>query len=163
MEGRTVTDKGLKKAQRVKTFIENLTYSKGEWAGDPFMLLPWQWGKVIAPAFATLREDGNRQYRYVYVEIPKKNGKTELGAAIALYMLCADKEGAPAVYSAAGDKEQAGLVYSAAAEMVRHSPDLKHLKVLDSRKRIINPRNSGFYQVLSSESELQHGLSSGTF
>ncbi|MBA4417241.1 MAG: terminase [Syntrophus sp. (in: bacteria)] len=154
-----MTDAGLKKALRVKTFIENLTFSKGQWQGQQFKLLPWQWEKVIAPAFGTIREDGNRQYRYVYVEIPKKNGKTEIGAAIALYMLCADKEGKPEIYSAAGDKEQAGLVYSAAAEMVKHSPDLKHLKILDSRKRIINPRNSGFYQVLSSESELQHGLS----
>lgn len=154
-----LTDKGLKKAQRVKTFIENLTYSKGEWQGEPFRLLPWQWEEVIAPAFGTLREDGNRRYRFVYVEIPKKNGKTELGAAIALYMLCADREGKPEIYSASGDREQAALVYSAASEMVRHCPDLKYLKVLDSRKRIVNPRNSGFYQVLSSESELQHGLS----
>ena len=154
-----ITEKGLKKALRVKMFIENLTYSKGEWQGEPFRLLPWQWEKVILPAFGTLREDGRRQYRFVYLEVPKKQGKTELGATIALYMLCADKEGAPAVYSAAGDREQAALVYSAAAEMVRHCPDLKHLKVLDSRKRIVNPRNSGFYQVLSSESELQHGLS----
>jgi phage terminase large subunit-like protein len=148
------------KALRVKAFIENLCFSKGEWAGRPFRLLPWQWEQVILPAFATIREDGLRQYRYVYVEIPKKNGKTELGAAIALYMLCSDKEGKPEVYSAAGDREQAGLVYSAAAEMVKHSAVLsKHLKVLDSRKRIVNPRTSGFYQVLSSESELQHGLS----
>jgi phage terminase large subunit-like protein len=153
-------DKGLKKALRVKTFIENLTYSKGQWTGNPFQLLPWQWERVIAPAFGTLRQDGNRQYRFVYVEIPKKNGKTELGAAIALYMLCADKEGKPEIFSASGDREQAALVYSAAAEMVKRSPVLSRcLKVLDSRKRIINPRNSGFYQVLSSESELQHGLS----
>ena len=155
-----ITEKGLKKALRVKTFIENLTYSKGEWQGEPFRLLPWQWEKVILPAFGTLREDGSRQYRFVYVEIPKKNGKTELGAAVALYMLCADKEGRPEIYGCSGDREQAGLVYGAAAEMVRHSPVLsKYLKVLDSRKRIINPKNSGFYQVLSSESELAHGLS----
>lgn len=148
------------KAERVKKFIENLTFSKGEWAGKPFKLLPWQWEKIILPAFGTVKENGLRQYRFVYCEVPKKQGKTECGAAIALYMLCADGEGKPEVFSAAGDREQAGLVYSAAAEMVKASPVLsKHLKVLDSRKRIINKRNSGFYQVLSSESELQHGLS----
>ena len=93
-------------------------------------------------------------------KFPKKNGKTELGAAIALYMLCADGEGKPEIYSAAGDREQAGLVFSAATEMVKHNKTLsKHLKIIDSRKRIINKRNGGFYQVLSSESELQHGLS----
>ncbi|MCK9364016.1 MAG: terminase large subunit [Syntrophales bacterium] len=151
---------GLEKALRVKTFIENLTFSKGQWAGQPFNLLPWQWEDVVLPAFGTLKKDGFRQYRFVYIEIPKKNGKSELGAALALYLLCADGEGKPEVYSAAGDREQAGLVYEAAAQMVKNSPVLsKCLKVLDSRKRIINPRNSGFYQVLSSESELQHGLS----
>lgn len=155
-----MNDKGLDKALRVKTFIENLHYSKGVWAGQPFQLMPWQWERLVLPAFGTLREDGSRQYRFVYCEIPKKNGKTELGAAIALYMLCADQEGKPEVYSASGDREQASLVYGAAAEMVKHSPVLsKYLKILDSRKRIVNPRNSGFYQVLSSESELQHGLS----
>ena len=110
-----ITEKGLKKALRVKTFIENLTYSKGEWQGEPFRLLPWQWEKVILPAFGTLREDGSRQYRFVYVEIPKKNGKTELGAAVALYMLCADKEGRPEIYGCSGEREQAGLVYVASA------------------------------------------------
>jgi len=150
----------IAKAERVKKFIENLSFSKGQWAGQPFKLLPWQWEEVILPVFGTVRENGLRQYRFVYVEIPKKNGKTELGAAIALYCLCADGEGKPEVFSAAGDREQAGLVYSAAAEMVRANAVLsKHLKILDSRKRIINRRNSGFYQVLSSESELQHGLS----
>jgi phage terminase large subunit-like protein len=148
------------RALRVKAFAENLTFSKGEWAGKPFRMLPWVWTDIVSPGFGMVRENGLRQYRYIYVEVPKKNAKTENGAIIALYGLCADGEGKPEVYSAAGDKEQAGLVYSAAAEMVIHSPVLsKHLKVVDSRKRIINRRNNGFYQVLSSESELQHGLS----
>lgn len=150
----------MQKALRVKTFIQNLSFSKGQWAGQPFNLLPWQWEKLVLPAFGTIKSDGSRQYRFVYCEIPKKNGKTELGGALALYMLCADREGKPEVYSASGDKEQAGLCFSAAAEMVKSSPILsKNLKILESRKRIVNPRNSGFYQVLSSESELQHGLS----
>lgn len=149
-----------KKALRVKTFIENLTFSKGEWAGKPFEILPWQWKEVILPTFGTLRKNKARQYRFVYVEIPKKNGKTELGAAIALYMLCADGEGVPEVYSAAGDTQQASLVYNAAAQMVKHNDTLsKHIKVLPASKRMVNQRNSGFYRVLSSESELQHGLS----
>jgi phage terminase large subunit-like protein len=147
------------KALRVKKFIENLTFSKGEWQGKPFRLIDWQWEKILRPAFGTLREDGYRQYRFVYVEVPKKSGKTELGGAIALYMLCADREGKPEIFSAAGDREQAGLVYQAAEEMAKKCHALRHLKILESRKRIVNPRNSGFYQVLSSESELQHGLS----
>ncbi len=149
-----------KKALRVKAFIENLSFSKGEWAGKTFELLPWQWGKIIKPLFGTMTKDGKRQYRTAYLEIPKKNGKSELGAALALYMLCADGEGAPEVYGAASDREQAGLIYNAAAAMVRNSPILsKSLKVLDSRKRIIYQKNNGFYQVLSSESYSKHGIS----
>ncbi len=149
-----------KKALRVKSFIENLTYSKGEWAGKQFKLLPWQWQEIILPLFGTLKKDGLRQYRTCYVEVPKKNGKSEIGAALALYMLCADGEGAPEVYGAAADREQAGLIYHAAASMVMHNPILsKALKVVDSRKRIIYPKNNGFYQVLSAESYNKHGIS----
>lgn len=148
------------KACRVKTFIENLTFSKGEWAGKSFHLLPWQWHDVISPLFGTINEDGLRQYRTCYVEIPKKNGKSELGAALALYMLCADGEGAPEIYGCAADREQAGLIYHAAAAMVRNSPTLsKVCKILDSRKRIVYPKNGGFYQVLSAESYTKHGIS----
>ncbi len=150
----------LKRAEKVREFIRNLSYSKGEWAGKAFDLLPWQWDQLVKPLFATVKEDGLRQYRTCYVEVPKKNGKTEIGAALALYMLCADGEKAPEVYSAAADREQAGLIYQAASAMVRNNKVLSaRLKVLDSRKRIINQKNNGFYQVLSSESYTKHGIS----
>ncbi len=150
----------LKRAEKVREFIRNLSYSKGEWAGKAFELLPWQWEQIVKPLFSTLKPDGLRQYRTCYVEVPKKNGKTELGAALALYMLCADGEKAPEVYSAAADREQAGLIYQAASAMVRKNKVLSaRLKVLDSRKRIINQKNNGFYQVLSSESYTKHGIS----
>lgn len=140
-------------------FIESLTHTQGEWAGKKFKLLPWQWENVIRPLFGTLREDGFRQYRFCYVEIPKKNGKTPLSAALGLYMLCADGESAPEVYLAAGDREQAGYIYRYASQMAAANPTLaKNLKILDSRKRIINHRNNGFMQVLSSESYSKHGI-----
>lgn len=147
------------KADRVISFIESLTHTQGEWAGQPFKLLPWQRRDVIEPLFGTLREDGFRQYRFCYVEIPKKNGKTPLSAAIGLYMLCADREAAPEVYLAAADREQAGYIYRYASQMARGNDTLsKHLKILDSRKRIINHRNNGFMQVLSAESYTKHGI-----
>lgn len=89
--------------------------------------------------------------------IPTHN--TEMAAALALYMLCADGENSPEVYSAAADRNQATLVYKPASYMVRHNKKLRHdLKVLDSQKRIINYTNSGFYQVLSAETYTKHGL-----
>ncbi len=150
----------IEKAERVKRFIEKYcTYSKGEWAGKPFRLLPWQWDEVIKPLFGTLNDDGYRQYRTCYVEIPKKNGKTELVGAIGLYMLTNDGEKGAEVYCAAADREQATLCYQAASAMVRNSDELsRHLKCLDSKKRIIYHKNNSFLQVLSSESYTKHGL-----
>ena len=154
-------DEGLQKAERVKRFIErHCTYSKGEWAGKPFRLLPWQWEDIVRPLFGTLNGGGNRQYRICYCEIAKKNGKTELCAALGLYMLAADDEKGPEVYVAAADREQAGITYLAASAMVRADATLsKNLKCLDSRKRIIYQAKNGFLQVLSSESYTKHGLS----
>jgi phage terminase large subunit-like protein len=157
----SATDPGLAKAERVKRFIEtHCTYSKGEWAGQPFRLLPWQWDDLVKPLFGTLNGGDLRQYRVCYCEIPKKNGKTELCAALALFMLTSDFEEGPEVYVAAADREQAGLTYQAASTMVRASATLsKNLKCLDSRKRIIFGAKNGFLQVLSSESYTKHGLS----
>lgn len=150
----------IKKAEKVKKFIEQYcTYSSGEWAGKPFRLLPWQWDELIKPLFGTTNEKGLRQYRTAYVEIPKKNGKTELVAAIGLYMLTNDGEYGAQVYCAAADREQASLVYQAASSMVRNSGELtEYLKCLDSRKEIRYPRKNSFLKVLSSESYTKHGI-----
>ncbi|MEI7672330.1 MAG: terminase TerL endonuclease subunit [Deltaproteobacteria bacterium] len=149
------------KADRVKRFIETYcTFSKGEWAGKPFNLLPWQWDELIKPLFGTVNGDGFRQYRTCYTEIPKKNGKSELCAALGLYMLTNDKEDGAEVYLAAADREQASIVYQAAATMVSNNPELsKHIKRLDSRKRLVYAKKNSFLQVLSSESYTKHGLS----
>lgn len=151
----------IKKAEKVKRFIEKYcTFSKGEWAGEPFMLLPWQWDDIVKPLFGTLNDEGVRQYRTAYCEIPKKQGKSELCAALGLYMLTNDGEAGAEVYLAASDREQASIVYQAAATMVSNSEDLtKHIRRLDSRKRLIFQKKNSFMQVLSSESYTKHGLS----
>ena len=72
-------------------FIENLCHTKGKWAGQPFKLIPWQ-EQLVRDVFGILNPDGTRQFRVCYCEIPKKQGKSELAAAIALYLTCADGE-----------------------------------------------------------------------
>ena len=81
-----------KKARRVIRFIECLKHTKGEFHGKPFKLLPWQ-EKIIRDVFGTVRDEepSMRQYNQVYIEIGKKNGKSELGAALALNMLINDE------------------------------------------------------------------------
>jgi len=150
----------ITRAERVRDFTESLVHSRGRWAGRPFRLMDWQWEKIIKPLYGTLRDDGLRQYRYCYIEVPKKSGKTELAAPLALYHVCADGEGSPEVFSAAADTAQAALVYHPAAFMARNNKTLAaRLDVRDSVKRISYRGNNGFYQVLSAEHHTKHGLS----
>jgi phage terminase large subunit-like protein len=146
------------KADRAVTFIENLRHTKGKWAGKPFRLLPWQ-EQIIRDVFGVVNERGMRQFRTVFIEIGKKNGKSELAAAVALFLLYADNEPSAEVYGAAADRPQASIVFDVAMHMVENAPALnKRSKILDSRKRIVNYSNAGFYQVLSSEVGTKHGL-----
>lgn len=146
------------KADRAVTFIENLRHTKGKWAGKRFWLLPWQ-EQIIRDVFGIVDEKGNRQFRTAYVEIGKKNGKSELAAAVALYLLFADNEPSAEVYGAAADRQQASIVFDVAHQMVQMTPALlKRCKIMAATKRIVNYENAGFYQVLSAEVGTKHGL-----
>ena len=89
----------------IRFFEERCKHTKAKWAGTPFHLLDWQVEEVIKPLFGTLKPDGTRQYRICYVEIPKKNGKTEFGGGIGIYGLIGDDEPGAEVYSAAGNRD----------------------------------------------------------
>ena len=146
------------KADRAVTFINNLSHTKGKWAGNRFDLLPWQ-EQIVRDLFGIVKEDGNRQFLTAYIEIPKKNGKSELAAAIALYLLYADNEASAEVYGAACDRNQASIVFDVAKQMVQMSrPLVKCSKIMGATKRIVNYSNAGFYQVLSAETGTKHGL-----
>lgn len=147
------------KADRAVKFIENLCHTKGKWAGTRFWLLPWQ-EQLIRDIFGIVKPDGNRQFRTAFVEICKKVGKSELAAAIALYLLYADNEPSTEVYGAAADRQQASIVFDVARQMVEMSPALmKRSKLMSATKRIVNYGNAGFYQVLSAEVGSKHGFS----
>ncbi|MGE9883658.1 terminase large subunit [Blautia obeum] len=147
------------KADRAVKFIENLCHTKGKWAGKRFWLLPWQ-EQLIRDIFGIVKPDGNRQFRTAFVEICKKVGKSELAAAIALYLLYADNEPSAEVYGAAADRQQASIVFDVARQMVEMSPALmKRSKLMSATKRIVNYGNAGFYQVLSAEVGSKHGFS----
>lgn len=146
------------KADRAVAFIQNLCHTKGKWAGKPFMLLPWQ-EQIVRDLFGIVKADGKRQFLTAYIEIGKKNGKSELAAAVALYLLYVDNEPSAEVYGAACDRNQASIVFDVARQMVETSPALmRRSKIRTAGKRIINYRNAGFYQVLSAETGTKHGL-----
>ncbi len=146
------------KAQRAVEFIRCLKHTKGRWRGQAFDLLPWQ-ETIIRDVFGTVKEDGFRQYNTAYVEIPKKNGKSELAAGVALYMTCGDNEWGAEVYGCASDRQQASIVFDVAVDMVEQCPALKkRIKPVMSVKRLVYKPTNSFYQVLSAEAYTKHGL-----
>lgn len=148
------------RAQRVIQFIECLKHTKGEFHGKPFYLLDWQ-KKIIQDVYGNVRDEDptKREYSTVYVEIPKKQGKSELGAAIALNQLVNDGEWKAEVYSCAADRQQAGIVFDVACDMVRQSKALSsRIKIVPSTKKMIYEPTGSIYQVLSSDVATKHGL-----
>ncbi len=149
-------DKGA--ADFAVAFIESLCHTKGTWAGKPFELIDWQ-EQIIRDLFGILKKNGYRQFNTAYVEIPKKQGKSELAAAVALLLCCGDGEERAEVYGCAADRQQAGIVFDVAADMVRMCPALsKRVKILASQKRMVFQPTNSFYQVLSAEAYSKHGF-----
>lgn len=140
------------------SFIKCLCHTKGTWAGKPFELIDWQ-EQIIRDVFGTIKPNGYRQFNTAYIEIPKKMGKSELAAAVALLLTCGDGEERAEVYGCAADRQQASIVFEVAADMVRMCPALnKRVKILASQKRIIYQPTNSFYQVLSAEAYSKHGF-----
>jgi phage terminase large subunit-like protein len=105
-------------------FPRYLRHTKGRWAGRPFDLLPWQ-RSIIRAAFGWKRADGLRRFRNVFLEVPRKNGKTGLAAGVALYLAFASGEVGAEVYCAATTKEQANITFREASRMRALSPQLR--------------------------------------
>lgn len=146
------------KALYVTQFIQLLKHTKGKFYGKPFILLPWQ-HEIFSDVYGTVDENGLRQYQYVYLEVPKKNGKTEMAAAAGVYHTFADGEIKGEVYGCAADRAQASLSFDVAVDMVDQCPALKkRAKYRASQKKLEDKITGTFYQVLSAEAFTKHGL-----
>ena len=146
-------------AQIAVNFFERLLrHSKGEWAGQPFVLQRWQRDEIIRPLFGWKRSsDGTRRYRTAYIEIPRKNGKSTLCAGIALLLLFADGEPGAEIYSAAADREQAAIVFDEAKAMITASPQLT-MRCEVYKRSIVVLSERAAYKVLSADAFTKHGL-----
>jgi phage terminase large subunit-like protein len=144
-------------ANRACEFFElQLRHSQGEWAGQLFILQPWQRG-IVRRLFGWKRPDGTRRYRKLYCEIPRKNGKSTFAAGLALLLTSADGEGGAKVYGAATDKNQAKLVYDEACNMVNASEALKkRCEVFTTA--IMHRKSLSSYRAISSEGKNKDGL-----
>nr|WP_297175113.1 terminase large subunit [uncultured Agathobaculum sp.] len=147
-------------ASFVCDFIECLTCSNGA----PFKLMDWQRDAVTEFYGEMVKDECDpdglyiRRYQYLYIEIAKKNGKSELAAGLAVYHLYADGEINGEVYVVAADRDNAGIVFNAAKWMVEHSPTLmKRSRIVDSTKTIYDTVSGSKMKVLSSEAYSKHG------
>lgn len=147
---------------RFLRFARKLRHIKGrQFAGRPLELDLWQIVFVVAPVFGWKRADGLRFYESAFVEVPRKNGKSTLCAAIALYLLMSDREPGAEVISAARDRNQARAVFDVAAAMANAAPALRRrLKIATRAGRIAYPASSSSYVVISSDRGglSKHGL-----
>ncbi len=139
-------------------FPRFLIHTKGEWAGRPFELEEWQKNEIIRPVFGwKRRSDGLRRYTIVYVEVPRKNGKSQLAAGCALLLLHCDGEAGAEIYSLAADRFQAKIVFDEAARMCRASGVLASRSEI-FRREIFVKSTLSYYRVLSSDVPTKHGL-----
>lgn len=143
----------------VHFFKTYLRHSKGEFAGKPFLLEPWQRDDVVMPLFSWRRLDRTRRFRKAGVWIPKKNGKSAMASGFGLYGLLADGEAGAEIYCVAVDREQAGIVFNEAVRMKNASPGLSgRLRDLTTTKRIIYEAENAFLGALSGETASHEGL-----
>lgn len=142
---------------RVTAFVESYcTHYEGEWAGQPLLLEGWQ-KDIIQAAFGWLRRDGTRRYRTVYIEIPRKNGKSTWAGGVGLYLTVADGEAGAQVYVTATKKDQARIVWGAADKMLRRSARLRKF-VKASKLAIYCERLGSRMEPLGANSDTQDGF-----
>ena len=152
--------------QDVLDFFGLLCFGQNEWAGQPFELLPWELEAIHGFYGVQVRdEDGGwvRYRRFLYDELPKKNGKSEFAAALGLYHLLWDGEKLPNVGIFAADKNNADIIYQAAKYMVEHTclGQPEHAPVAWARdsRREIHTKYGGVLKVYSADAETKHGYS----
>src|SRR5690554_2315134 len=146
------------RANHAVEFIERFCkHSKGKMGGKPFVLELWQKAMVAALFGFIHKIDGTRKFRELILIIARKNGKSTLGSAIALYMLLADGEAGPEVVSAATKKDQAKIVWSESKRMVKKSPVLRK-RVRTLVHELVSDFNDGTFKPLSSDSNTLDGL-----
>jgi phage terminase large subunit-like protein len=134
---------------------EYCRHTKGRWAGQPVAFEDWQ--QAFMDEAFRLDADGRRVYRNVLLGLPRKNGKSTLAAALALYMAGADGEAGAEVIIAAGSRDQAGIVFDQARAFVEASPDLGHH--FDAQRFVIYGPQGSTIKRVAADGRMQHGTS----
>ena len=152
--------------QDVLDFFSLLCFGQNEWAGTPFVLSDWELDAIRNFYGVQLQdEDGTwiRLRRFLYEEIPKKNGKSEFAAGLGLYHLLWDGEAVPQVGIFAADKNNADIIYQCAKYMVEHTclgqPEHDPICWARDSRREIHSKYGGVLKVYSADADTKHGYS----
>ncbi|MFT8640098.1 terminase large subunit [Bifidobacterium sp.] len=149
------------RVDRVLAAFHMLRHTQGKWAGKPLDPASWQVAWILAPAFGWLHpnEDGKyvRIINDLYVDVPRKNGKSTLSGGIAVYMLGADGESGAQVVCAASTEHQAGFVFQPVKQLVEKTPALEGV-MKAHQKRIVHPSSGSYMEVISSAADAAHGM-----
>ena len=150
--------KGLSRSARVIKFIESLKITSGKFAGTPFRLRPWQ--KYFLHKVYAVDSNGLRLVRTAVLSMGRKNGKTQLAAAIALcHLVGPESEPRSEVYSCANDTEQAGKLFDEMWAMIRSDERLDdETNVISFKKEIKHHPTEGQYRALSADDKTKLGL-----
>lgn len=147
------------KVDRVLAAFSHLRHTQGDLAGQPLNPDAWQIAYIIAPVFGWVRQNSLGRYvriiRTLYVDVPRKNGKSTLCGGFAIYLTAADGEPGAQVLAAATTAKQAGYVF-APVKQLASTPGLRgHVKPYQNR--IVHPRSNSYFGVVSSVAEALHG------
>ncbi len=145
----------------VTQFCERFLTLNGSFAGQPFVPLPWM-NALLDDIYRIDPVTGKRTHRLYLLGVPRKNAKSTIAAAIAVYQLVMDRSDAePQIISAASTRDQARLVFNMARGMVEANRDLAAICQV-YRNEIINTETGGVYKVVSAEAGSVHGLNPST-
>ena len=149
------------RVDRVLAAFGALKHVSGQWAGLPLKPDPWQVAYILAPVFGwvVFDEDAGQHVRIIrtlYVDVPRKNGKSTLLGGLAIYMLAADGEQGAQIVTAATSERQAGFVFNPIKTLADKSPALKkHVRTVG--KKVLHPKSGSYIEVISSVADAQHG------
>ncbi|GAA4911315.1 terminase large subunit [Streptomonospora salina] len=149
------------RVDRVLQAFSVLRHTQGQWAGRPLKPDPWQVAYILAPVFGWVHWDSAagsyvRIINSLYVDVPRKNGKSTLLGGIAIYLTAADGEPGAQVVAAATTTRQASFVFQPIKELAANAPALKgHVKPL--KGKILHPKSGSYFEMVSSVADAQHG------
>ncbi len=138
-------------------FIEKLPHVEGTWVTPTLFLEPPQVFMLVC-IFGWRKEDGNRRFTTVHIEVARKAAKSTITAGVALYCLCCEGEVGPQIIIGATTGEQAGKVFNPARHMVDKTPELREAFELEAFARAVTCRmNNGSIQPINAKGKTQDG------